>query len=222
MTVIRYSAARLLGLAASAGGLAALWLWMLLSPDTFMNVHGRYGLLVQQIAGHAWLSGTLFALCFAGAAVFVTMMVGDRTALAMRPDGIEVRTRLGRYVAGWDRVARIDLESANKLAASGECLVIRLRQESGEKILRLPTALLEHSHWEIERQLDAIGRPGVGAGAPAAVESETASGMDYDAVIARHLAARDQAGTMAATAPATFARPAGLQPARGGFGRKGL
>jgi hypothetical protein len=49
--------------------------------------------------------------------------------------------------------------------------------------------------------------------------------MDYDAVIARHLAAREQAGPPPAAQPSlpAFQQSAGLpQPARGGFGRKGL
>jgi hypothetical protein len=189
-----------------------------------MNVHGRYGFLLRLIAENAWLSGALFALFFAAAAVVVNMMIGDRTALAIGPDGVEVRTKLGRHVAGWDQVAGITIEPANRLAGKGESLCIRLRQELDEKVLRLPTSLLEHSRWEIARELDAVERPGVGSTAPASADTDGAPGMDYDAVIARHLAAREQAGPAPAAMPAApvFARPAGLQPARGRFGRKGL
>ena len=47
----------------------------------------------------------------------------------------------------------------------------------------------------------------------------------YDAVIARHLAAREQAGPPPVAQPSVpaFQQPAGFpQPARGSFGRKGL
>jgi hypothetical protein len=234
MTVIRYSLGKLLGIAAFTGAFAGLWLWMLLAPKTFMFVHGRYGWLIHLIAENAWLSGGLFAACFGVTAVILMTAFGDRTALALRPEGIEARTMLGRQQAAWDRVGGIALEQKGPLGKGGETLNVRLRQETGEKVMKLSVKLLEQSRWEIGRLLDATGRPGVhgvdgppvrASGAGAEPGPELAPSMDYDAVIARHLAAREQAGTAPAAQPATpaFPQPTGFpQPARGGFGRKGL
>ena len=102
-----------------------------------------------------------------------------------------------------------------------------LHRDLGEKTVRLSTGLLEQSRWEINRLLEAAGRPGLGGevAAPAGAEAEAAPSMDYDAVIARHLAAREQGGVAPAEQPSRppFQQPAGFpQPARGGFGRKGL
>jgi hypothetical protein len=226
MTVIRYSLGKLLGIAFFTGAFAALWLWVLLDPKTFMFVHGRYGWLIHLIAENGWLSGGLFAAFFGVTAVILMTAFGDRTALALGPDGVEARTLLGRRQAGWDRVGRIALEKAGPLGKGGETLSVRLRQEAGEKVMKLSVRLLEQSRWEIGRLLDATGRPGVhGVDGPSVptrggeAEAEPAPSMDYDAVIARHLAARENAPP--APAPA-FQRPAGLQAAPGGFGRKGL
>lgn len=223
MTVIRYSVGKLLGIAFFTGLLAGLWLWMLLDPKTFMHVHGRYGFLIHLIADNAWLSGGLFAACFGATAVILMTAFGDRTALALGPEGIEAHTLLGRHQASWDGVAGIAVEKAGPLGKGGETLTVRLRRELGEKQVRLNLKLLEQSRWEIGRLLDATGRPGVHgerAAAAPAIEAEGAPAMDYDAVIARHLAARESNPPAPAT-PA-FERPAGLQPAPGGFGRKGL
>lgn len=230
MTVIRYSLGKLLGIAFFTGVIAAFWLWVLLDPKTFMQFHGRYAFLVHLIADNGWLSGGLFAACFGAAAVTLMTAFGDRTALALGPDGIEARTLLGRYQAGWDRVGGIALEPSGPLGKGGETLKVRLRRDLDEKAVKLSVKLLEQSRWEISRLLDATDRPGVHGidGAPARAagieaEAEAAPAMDYDAVIARHLAARDKAGMVpAASAPAAFQRPAGLQAAPGGFGRKGL
>jgi hypothetical protein len=232
MTVIRYSLGKLLGMAAFMGAFAGLWLWVLLTPKTFMFVHGRYGWLIHLIAENAWLSGGLFAACFGVTAVILMTAFGDRTALALGPEGIEARTLLGRQRAGWERVGGIALEKAGPLGKGGETLNVRLRQETGKKVMKLSVKLLEQSRWEIGRLLDATGRPGVHGvdGPPAtaaagAAEPELAPSMDYDAVIARHLAAREQAGPPPAaqrSVPA-FQQPAGFpQPVCGGFGRKGL
>ena len=232
MTVIRYSLGKLLGIAFFTGVIAAFWLWVLLEPKTFMFVHGRYGWLIHLIAENAWLSGGLFAAFSGVTAVILMTALGDRTALALGPDGIEARTMFGRHQAGWERVGGIALEKAGPLGKGGETLNVRLRQGPGEKVVKVSVKLLQQSRWEIGRLLDATGRPGVYGvdGPPAAAlagaaEPELAPSMDYDAVIARHLAARDQAGTAPAARPSasTFAQPASLpQPARGGFGRKGL
>jgi hypothetical protein len=225
MGAIRYSFGKLLGIGLFTAALAGLWLWMLLDPKAFMHVHGRYGWLVHLIAEKSWLSGGLFAACFGATALLLTTALGDRLALAIGPEGIEVRTMLARYKAGWDRVGRIAVEKASRLAGGGESLVIRLRQDAREKTVRLSTGLLEQSRWEINRLLEAAGRPGLGgeAAAPAGAEAEAAPGMDYDAVIARHLAAREQAGTAPQPAAPSFASPGGFpRPARAGFGRKGL
>lgn len=227
MSAIRYSFGKLLGIGLFTAALAGLWLWMLLDPKAFMHVHGRYGWLIHLIAENGWLSGGLFAACFGATALLLTTALGDRLALAIGPEGIEVRTMLARHQAGWDRVGGITVEKASRLAGGGENLVIRLRQDASEKTVRVSTGLLEQSRWEINRLLEAAGRPGLGGevAAPAGAEAEAAPGMDYDAVIARHLAAREQAGSAPAAAPSTsaFQRPAGFpQPARGGFGRKGL
>lgn len=232
MTVIRYSLGKLLGIAFFTGAVAAFWLWVLLEPKTFMFVHGRYGWLIHLIAENAWLSGGLFAAFFGVTAVTLMTALGDRTALALGPDGIEARTLLGRQQAGWERVGGIALVQAGPLGKGNETLNVRLRRETGEKVMKLSVKLLEQSRWEIGRLLDATGRPGVygvdgpPASAPAgAAEPELAPSMDYDAVIARHLAARDQAGTAPAAQPSApaFPQPAGFaQPVRGGFGRKGL
>ena len=230
MTVIRYSLGKLLGIAFFTGAFAAFWLWVLLAPKTFMFVHGRYAWLIHLIAENAWLSGGLFAACFGVTAVILMTAFGDRTALALGPEGIEARTLLGRHLAGWERVGGIALEKTGPLGKGGETLNVRLRQETGEKLVKLSVKLLEQSRWEIGRLLDATGRPGVHGldGPPASApvgEMEQAPTMDYDAVIARHLAAREQAGTAPAaqrSVPA-FQQPAGFpQAARGGFGRKGL
>ncbi len=220
MNVIRYSAGKLLGLALVTGGIAAFWLWVLVEPKLFMGVHGGYGFLLRQIAENGWLSGALFAL-FGGLTLPVAVMAtGDRTALAMGPEGVEVRTMFSRHRAGWDRVAGIGIDKTNRLAGRGETLIVRLRQELGEKALRLSTGLLEQSRWEINRLLESVGRPGVGGEAAAEPGNEAAPAMDYDAVIARHLAARQGDGSVPARG---FARPTDLpRPPRGGFGRKGL
>jgi hypothetical protein len=227
MTVIRYSLGKLLGIAAFMGAFAGFWLWVLLEPKTFMFVHGRYGWLIHLIAENAWLSGGLFAAFFGATAVILMTALGDRTALALGPEGIEARTLLGRHQAGWDKVAGIGLEKAGPLGRGVETLNVRLRRDLDEKAVRLSTKLLEQSRWEIGRLLDAAGRPGVhGLDGPhaagAVVETEAAPTMDYDAVIARHLAAREGNPPAPAAAPRAFERPAGLQPAPGGFGRKGL
>jgi hypothetical protein len=230
MTVIRYSLGKLLGIGAFTGVIAAFWLWVLLEPKTFMFVHGRYGWLIHLIAENAWLSGGLFAAFFGATAVTLMTAFGDRTALTLGPEGIEARTMLGRHRAEWERVAGIRLEQAGPLGKGGETLNLRLRNEAGEKVVKLSAKLLEQSRWEIGRLLDATGRPGVhGVDGPPArpgvPEPELAPSMDYDAVIARHLAARDKAGDVpVAQSPVpAFPRPAGFpQPARGAFGRKGL
>lgn len=224
MTVIRYGAGKLLGIALFTGAFAAFWLWMLADPKTFMDVHGRYGFLIRLIAENAWLSGGLFALFFGATALLLTMALGDRTALAIGPDGVEIRTTFGRHKAGWDRVAGIGIEKAGRLAGGGETLNVRLRQDLGEKAVRLSTGLLAQSRWEINRLLDAVGRPGVHGGAEIVSDDDSgaAPAMDYDAVIARHLAAREGGVRPPGTA-AGFSRPAGMPEApRGGFGRKGL
>jgi hypothetical protein len=224
MTVIRYSAGKLMGLALVLGALAALFLWMLVAPETFLFVHGRYGFLIRFIAENAWVSGGLFALFGGVTAVASAMAIGDRTALALGPEGVEVRTTLGRHRAGWDRVAGIRIESAGRTAGKNETLTVRLRQDLGEKVLRLSTGLLEQSRWEINRLLEGLGRPGVGGEAGPGVVVEAAPAMDYDAVIARHLAARRSGGgeergqVQANVAGESFPRP----PGGGGFGRKGL
>ena len=227
MTVIRYSAGKLLGIGFFTGALAGLWLWMLLDPKNFMDFHGRYAFLVHLIAENEWLSGGLFALCFGITALLLGVMLSDRLAVAIGPDGVEVRTMLGRHRAGWDRVAGIGVEQAGRLAGGGETLTVRLRQDIGEKVVRISTGLLAQSRWEINRLLDTVGRPGVRGGGETAPDPEGAApAMDYDAVIARHLAARDNAGL--APAARSFVRPAGPRgpessgPAPGGFGRKGL
>src|SRR5205085_5048787 len=112
MTVIRYSLGKLLGIAFVTGLVAAFWLWVLLDPKTFMFVHGRYGWLIHLIAENAWLSGGLFAACFGVTAVILMTAFGDRTALALGPEGVEARTMLGRHQVGWDRVGGIGLEKA--------------------------------------------------------------------------------------------------------------
>jgi len=230
MTVIRYSLGKLLGIAFFTGAVAAFWLWVLLEPKTFMFVHGRYGWLIHLIAENAWLSGGLFAAFFGATAVTLMTALGDRTALALGPEGVEARTLLGRHQVGWDRVGGIALEKAGPMGKGGETLNVRLRKDGDEKKVRLSVRLLEQSRWEIGRLLDATGRPGVhgvdgpSSSAPVA-ETEAAPAMDYDAVIARHLAAREQAGNVPAARPSapSFAQSAGFpQPARGGFGRKGL
>ena len=227
MTVIRYSLGKLLGIAFFTGVMAAFWLWVLLEPKTFMFAHGRYGWLIHLIAENAWLSGGLFAACFGATAVTLMTAFGDRTALALGPDGIEARTLLGRHQADWGRVGGIALAKTGPLGKSGETLNVRLRKDGDEKIVKLSLKLLEQSRWEIGRQLDATGRPGVYGvdGPPAAgvaVEAEARPSMDYDAVIARHLAAREEISPAPAPAARAFERPAGLQPPPGGFGRKGL
>jgi hypothetical protein len=230
MTVIRYSLGKLLGMAAFMGAFAGFWLWVLLAPKTFMFVHGRYGWLIHLIAENAWLSGGLFAACFGVTAVILMTAFGDRTALALGPEGIEARTLLGRQQAGWARVGGIALEKAGPRGKGGETLNVRLRQDTGEKVMKLSVKLLEQSRWQIGKLLDATGRPGVhGVDGPPArptgAEPEPAPSMDCDAVIARHLAAREQAGTIPAAQPPApaFNQAAGFpQPARGGFGRKGL
>jgi hypothetical protein len=227
MHAIRYSFGKLLGMGLVTGAFAGLWLWMLLDPKAFMHIHGRYGWLVHLIAENGWLSGALFAACFSATALLLTTALGDRLALAIGPEGIEIRTMLARHKAGWDRVGRIAIEKAGRMAGGGETLVVRLQKDASEKTVRLSTGLLEQSRWEINRLLEAAGRPGIGGevAAPAGDAAEAAPGMDYDAVIARHLAAREQAGTAPAAPPArpAFSQPAGFpQPARGGFGRKGL
>ena len=220
MTVIRYAIGKLLGVALFTGAMAALWLWMLVDPERFMDYHGRSAGLVHLVAGNSWASGGLFALCFGLAAVLLMMVVGDRTALTLGPEGVEVRTTFGRYQAPWDRVAGIGIEKASWKAGGGERLIVRLRQEPGKKAVRLSMGLLEQSRWEISRILDTIGRPGVHGSAGPGAEGEAAAAMDYDAAIHRHLARQEGAGE--APAP-SFARPAGPpQAARGGFGRKGL
>ena len=230
MTVIRYSLGKLLGMAAFMGAFAGFWLWVLLAPKTFMFVHGRYGWLIHLIAENVWLSGGLFAAFFGVTAVILMTAFGDRTALALGPEGIEARTLLGRQQAGWARVGGIALEKAGPLGKGGETLNVRLRQETGEKLVKLSVKLLEQSRWEIGRLLDATGRPGVHGvdAAPAratGAEPELAPSMDYDAVIARHLAAREKAGPAPTAQPSapTFQHAAGFpQQARGGFGLKGL
>ena len=223
MNVIRYSIGKLATLALFTGGMAGLFLWILVAPKSFMDFHGRYAALVHFIAENSWASGGLFALCFAGTAVLLMMIVGDRTALALGPDGVEVRTTFGRHQAGWDRVAGIGIEKAGRLAGGGESLVVRLRQEIGEKTVRVSTGLLEQSRWEINRILEGVGRPGVHGRAVPGVGDEAAPSMDYDAVIARHLARQGGAGEAPRTAAPGFARPANSPPAAaGGFGRKGL
>lgn len=228
MTVIRYSLGKLLGIAFFTGAVAAFWLWVLLEPKTFMFVHGRYGWLIHLIAENAWLSGGLFAAFFGATAVTLMTALGDRTALALGPEGVEARTLLGRHQAGWDRVGGIALEKAGPMGKGGETLNVRLRKDGDEKKVKLSVRLLEQSRWEIGRLLDATGRPGVhgvdgpsARGAGADVE-EAPAGMDYDAVIARHLAARENAPPAAAPVARAFERPANFQPAPGGFGRKGL
>lgn len=214
MIVTRYSAARLVGIALVLGAFAALWLWMLVSPDAFMAVHGRYGALVHLIAEHAWLSGGLFVLCFALVVLILGTLFDDRTALSLGPDGVELRTLFARHRAGWAEVAAIRIEKAGRLAGGGEVLTVRLRKDGGEKAIRLATGLIEQSRWEINRLLEGLRRPGVGV-AVLPPEDEADPPMDYDAVIARHLAARQEAGAaeggvLRATVPGA------------GFGRKGL
>lgn len=217
MTVIRYSAGKLVGLAIGLGAVTAFWLWVLVAPDEFMEVHGRYGFLIHMIAENAWLSGGLFALFFGLVALILGTVLGDRTALALGPDGIELRTLYSRRSATWAQVAGIRIEKAGRLAGGAETLTVRLRQDLGEKTVRVSTGLLEQSRWEINRLLEATGRPGVGEGAGLRPEGEAASSVDYDAVIARHLAARENAGA-AGQPRQPFPRPS----AGGGFGRKGL
>jgi hypothetical protein len=223
MIVIRYSAAKLVGIALPLGAFAAFWLWVLVSPDSFMEVHGRYGFLLRLIAEHAWLSGGLFVLFFGAVALILGTVLGDRTALALGPDGIDLRTFFGRHRAAWAEVARIRIEKAGPLAGGGEALIVRLRRDGGEKAVRLSTALIEQSRWEINRLLEGLRRPGVGVEA-LPPEDAADPAMDYDAVIARHLAARENAGMVEERGQdkewgrlrATVPRPAG------GFGRKGL
>ena len=223
MTVIRYSIGKLALLALFSGGMAAFFLWMLVSPKTFLGFHGRYAGIVHFMAENEWLSGGLFALCFGATAVLLMMAVGDRIALALGPDGVEVRTTFGRHQASWDRVAGIGIETASKWAGGGESLIVRLRQDAGEKSVRLSTGLLEQSRWEINRILETVNRPGVhGSAEPAVVEGEATPSMDYDAVIARLLARQSGPGEAPPSAPSGFARPAGAVPSAGGFGRKGL
>jgi hypothetical protein len=226
MTVIRYSLGKLLGIAFFTGVTAAFWLWVLLEPKTFMFVRGRYGWLIHLIAENAWLSGGLFAAFFGVTAVILMTALGDRTALALGPDGIEARTLLGRQQAGWDQVSGIALEKAGPLGKGGETLNVRLRRDGDERKVKLSVKLLEQSRWEIGRLLDATGRPGVYGvdGSPAGARAREAPtfGMDYDAVIARHLAAREANPPAPAQVARAFERPAGLQPSPGGFGRKGL
>ena len=219
MNVIRYSIGKLATLALFTGGMAGLFLWILVAPKSFMDFHGRYAALVHFIAENSWASGGLFALCFAGTALLLMMIVGDRTALALGPDGVEIRTTFGRHEAGWDRVAGIGIEKAGRLAGGGESVVVRLRQDIGEKRVRVSTGLLEQSRWEINRILETINRPGVYGSADPGVEGEAPPSMDYDAVIARHVARQGNAGEAAQRASPGFVRP---QAASGGFGRKGL
>lgn len=228
MTVIRYSLGKLLGVALFTGVIAAFWLWVLLEPKTFMHFHGRYSFIIHLIAENAWLSGGLFAAFFGATAVTLMTALGDRTALALGAEGIEARTLLGRHQAGWDRVGGIALEKAGPMGKGGETLNVRLRKDGDERKVKLSVKLLEQSRWEIGRLLDATGRPGVhgvdgppARGAGADVE-EAPAGMDYDAVIARHLAARENAPPAPASVARAFERPANFQPAPGGFGRKGL
>src|SRR5262245_11493615 len=136
MTVIRYSLGRLLGIAAFTGAMAAFWLWMLLEPKTFMHFHGRYSFLVHLIAENAWLSGGLFAAFFGATAVILMTAFGERTALALGPEGIEARTLLGRHQANWDRVGGIALEKTGPLGKGGETLNVRLRRELDEKTVK--------------------------------------------------------------------------------------
>jgi hypothetical protein len=88
--------------------------------------------------------------------------------------------------------------------------------------VRLSTGLIEQSRWEINRLLEGLRRPGVGV-EELPPEDEAAPAMDYDAVIARHLAARQAGGASAAVSAARLAPPEDQpQAVRGGFGRKGL
>ena len=221
MTVIRYSAGKLVGLAIGLGAVAAFWLWVLIAPETFIEGHGRYGLLLRLVADHAWLSGGLFALFFGLVALILGTVFGDRTALALGPDGVDLRTLYSRQRAAWTQVAGIRIEKAGRLAGGGEALTVRLRQDFGEKAVRLSVGLLEPSRWEINLLLETTGRPGVGV-ERLAPEVEPAPAMDYDAVIARHLAARQGGGEVKGPVQPTLSGTAFPRPAAGSFGRKGV
>ena len=217
MTVIRYSPWKLLGLACLTAVPAALFMWMLVAPDTFMPMHGRYAFLVRFIADNFWACGGLFALTGGVTALALGIAFGDRTALAIGAGGIEVRTIYRQYRIGWGDVLGIGVLEASRSARRAETLVVRVRRDGDEKVLRISTGLLEQSRPEIDGILETAGRP---AAAPLRAREPVATpAMDHDAAIARHLAGRQGGGTgERAQLQATMIRPR----ARGGFGRKGL
>lgn len=212
MNVIRYNPWKLLVLAIVAGVPAALFMWMLVTPDAFMAYHGRYSGLVHFIADNFWASAGLFALTGGAALCAVSVAFGERIAVSFGTNGIEVQSLFKRHRLGWAEIAGISIARRGRTASS-ETLVVRVRRGDGEKSIHIGMSLLKKDRLEIERMLENFGR----APAPAAVY--------HDAAIARHLAARQGGGAPSAAAPAArepagggFARPA----ARGGFGRKGL
>ena len=192
--IIRFNAGRLWMVALTLALPAACFLWMLLSPETFLEMRGRRAWLVHFLAGSPLVSGG-FTLFFGYVAVRAVMTaLAGGAALAITPSSLEARTIFSRHAPSWRDLKDVHVD-ANEDAPSG-CPTIRVEYRRGDSLknVRIHGALLDADGEQLIRFLDSVDE---------------------------HLARRDQRVSPAGAAPE--AASLSPYPSRiAGFGRKGI
>ena len=215
-----------------SAALAAFFLWVFLSPETFEGARGRRSGAVRLLA-HYPLPTAIGAIFFAvGCWRMLMIAAGDLTAMAVTEQGLEVRTVMRRCRVPWRQLNGVEVSPASFFTSGQSFLTARVVGliGIGIKKLRISTILLDPDPGAMAAFLTAADQarragapgaavpgPGVRSAGDGARAAESDKPMDYDAIIAKHLAAR------AASGPAgPVASPGLAQPARPAFGRKGL
>ena len=233
MQVVRYSRSRLVKMALLSALLTAGCLWVLLSPETFETTRGRRAGAVRLLANYPLVTAIGAIFFAAGSWRMFLIAAGDLTAMAVTEQGLEVRTVLRRCRVSWRQLNGVEVTPASFFTSGQSFLTARVVGliGIGIKKLRISTTLLDPDPGAMAAFLAAADQARRAGAAGASVSTATAAPrvassaraveadkpMDYDAIIARHLAARAASGEAGAS-PA----PGMPQPARPAFGRKGL
>lgn len=141
MSDIRYDSGKLLMMALFMALPCAIFLWILASPETFLELRGRRVGIVHFLADSPAVTGAL-VLFFGYIAVRAVMACGA-AALAVTPTGLEIRTIFARHAPPWRDLAGTAVETDDFSSGGRPVIRVNYTRAGKSRKVRIHSGLLD-------------------------------------------------------------------------------
>lgn len=227
MVVLKYSKSALLIAAIATLGCILLYIWLLLDPPEPYRSRGLVTLLANSPRLAPMIVGGLLVVVWRA----MSLLMGDGAALAATQSELVATNWWGTKRVPWRTITQVGIETQHHRYNKVERLVLRTVDDT----VKLNLGFTEMRSGGAEAlaetvdglRLGALRAAGVAAVGPAPARAMVAAtdagdSFDADAVMARYLASKAGQNGETAVAGLSGAPVPAPQPARPGFGRKGL